>query len=99
MTIAIEVVYALPEQQMVVTLECQPPVTIAEAIHKSAILQQFPEIQLTDDMVGVFGERQPLDYRLKDQDRVEIYRPLYLSPTEARKIRAEKRRQRRKENG
>ncbi len=94
MTISIEVVYALPDQQVVIPIECCLPVTIGQAIQQSGILLQFPEIVLEDDSVGVFGLRQPLDYQLEPDDRVEIYRSLYLSPTQARKMRAESRRRR-----
>jgi putative ubiquitin-RnfH superfamily antitoxin RatB of RatAB toxin-antitoxin module len=94
MSISIEVVYALPEEQNVIDLECESPVTIEQAIRQSGILEAFPEIQLEDEMVGVFGYRRPLDHLLEHQDRVEIYRPLYLSPTEARKMRAASRKRR-----
>ena len=95
MTISIEVVYALPEQQVVIPLECISPVTIEQAIQQSRILEQFPEIVLEDEGVGIYGFRQPLNHVLEPGDRVEIYRPLFLSPTDARKMRAASRRRRR----
>ena len=84
----IEVVYALPREQVVIGLQCESPITIEQAIRQSGILKRFPDIQLSDDNVGIFGYRQPLNYPVSAGDRVEIYRPLLLSPTEARKIRA-----------
>ena len=96
MKIPLEVVYALPDQQVVIALHCEQPVTIEQAIHQSGILKQFPEIELVDDGVGVFGCRQPLNHLLQGADRVEIYRPLLMSPTEARKMRALSRKRRRK---
>lgn len=44
---------------------------------------------------GVFGKRVELDHRLKDGDRVEIYRPLAMDPKEARRQRALKKKKRR----
>lgn len=92
--INIEVVYALPEQQVVESVQfdqsAAKPVTIEQAIRASSILQRFPQINLTETPVGVFGVERPLDWRLADQDRVEIYRPLRMSPTEARRYRAKK---------
>lgn len=91
----IEVVYALPDEQVVIPLNVESPTTIADAVRQSGILERFPEIELKDEMVGIFGRCLTLDHQLQADDRVEIYRPLYTSPTEARRIRAEARRRRR----
>lgn len=95
MKINIEVVYALPDEQVVIPLRVDAPITIIDAVHQSGILDRFPGLELADDMVGIFGHYLPLDHVVSDGDRVEIYRPLYMSPTDARKIRAEARRRRR----
>ncbi len=95
MSIEIEVVYALPEEQVVIPLILEGPTTIAGAIRQSGILERFPEILLEDDMVGIFGRYLTLDHVVESGDRVEIYRPLYMSPTDARRIRAAARRRRR----
>ena len=86
--ISVEVVYAAPEQQVVEELEFSRPVTIEQAIRASSILRQFPRINLAETPVGVFGVERPLDWLLADRDRVEIYRPLSMSPTEARRWRS-----------
>ena len=88
--ISVEVVYAMPDEQVALSVKSESPLTIRDAIEQSGILQQFPEIEVQEGRVGVFGYRQPLDYEVRDGDRVEIYRPLLLSPTEARKLRAQK---------
>lgn len=36
---------------------------------------------------GVWGRKQPLTYRLREDDRVELYRPLTLDPKHARRER------------
>ena len=87
--ISIEVVFALPGRQVVEQLQFDSPVTIEQAIIASTVLRQFPEIDLSATTpVGIFGTERPLDWVLGDQDRVEIYRPLTVSPTEARRLRA-----------
>lgn len=37
--------------------------------------------------VGVWGQLCALDHVLRDQDRVEIYRPLRIDPKDARRVR------------
>jgi uncharacterized protein len=46
------------------------------AIRKSGLLNQFPEINLEQMRLGIFGKFTDLDSPLKAGDRVEIYRPI-----------------------
>lgn len=39
------------------------------------------------DTVGIWGKKAALDHVLRDQDRVEIYRPLTVDPKVARRER------------
>lgn len=93
----VEVVYALPQEQVVVEVEVEveaeggAPVTIEGAIRASNVLRRFPEIDLAEVQVGVFGVVRPLDWELAEGERVEIYRPLLMTPVEARRRRAEAR--------
>lgn len=84
----IEVVYALRERQALLALELPEGATVREAIEASGILQEFPEIDLAVNKVGVFGKLVKLDTVLRDRDRVEIYRPLLADPKEVRRRRA-----------
>ena len=86
----IEVSYATPELQKLLAFHAPPPLTIEQAIEKSGILRYFPEIDLTKNKVGIFSKVKKLDQPLRDNDRVEIYRPLIADPKAARKKRAEK---------
>lgn len=86
--IDIEVTYARADRQVVVALEVEEGCDVATAISRSGLLQAFPEIVLERGVVGVFGRIVPLDEPLEPGDRVEIYRPLQLSPREARRLRA-----------
>ncbi len=86
--IAVEVAYALPDEQIIIPLEIEAGVTCEQAIVHSGMLTRHPEINLTVNKVGVFGKLARLDAVLRDGDRVEIYRPLRADPKEIRKQRA-----------
>jgi hypothetical protein len=86
----IEVAYALAEEQVIIPLTVEGDITIKEAIHRSHLLDRYPEINLNENKVGVFGKLMRLQDNLRDGDRVEIYRKLVADPKEARKNRAAK---------
>ena len=86
----VEVAYALPDRQQLVTLAVAPGTTVAEAIAQSGLVQQFPDIDLALNKVGIWNRVVKLDQQLVAGDRVEIYRPLIADPKEVRKQRAEK---------
>lgn len=86
--ITVEVVYARPERQKIVSLQVEADCTLKMAIELSNIKAYFPEIDLSVQKVGIFSEMMPLTKKLKDGDRVEIYRPLIIDPMAARRNRA-----------
>jgi putative ubiquitin-RnfH superfamily antitoxin RatB of RatAB toxin-antitoxin module len=86
--ILVEVAYARPDQQVIVEVNMPPDTTIEKAIRMSGILENFPEIDLGKNKVGIFGRLAKLDDVPKDQDRIEIYRPLIADPKEVRRRRA-----------
>jgi hypothetical protein len=85
---AIEVAYAIPAEQVILSLEVNDAATIEEAIHQSGILERFPEIDLSQNKVGVFGKLSKLNSTLRPGDRIEIYRPLIADPKAVRRERA-----------
>lgn len=87
-TIRVEVVYALPRRQSVREVRVDAETTVREAIECSGLLAEHPEIDLGVALVGVHGRRVPLETRLEQDDRVEIYRPLTADPKDARRRRA-----------
>ena len=87
-TLRIELIYALPEKQQLVSLQLPAGSTVREAIDASGLLQKHPEIDLARNKIGIFGKLSKPDALLRDQDRVEIYRPLIADPKEVRKQRA-----------
>lgn len=80
--ISIEVVFAMVDHQKVIQIKLPVGATVQDAIHKSGILKEFPEIDLTVNKVGVYAKACKLDTVLHDHDRVEIYRPLLADPKE-----------------
>jgi len=86
----IEVVYALRDEQLLIALEVEEGASVRAAIERSGILRRYPEIELIPGRVGIFGKVVDLASRLRDGDRVEIYRPLEADPKEARRRRVKR---------
>lgn len=95
--INITVVYALPEQQYVESLQVPAGTTALQALQNSGLAESFPDLDLQVARIGVYarlldGRSNPLpgEYRLAENDRVEVYRPLTIGPNEARLLRAKR---------
>lgn len=88
----VEVVYALPQRQWLLSLELTPGASVRDAIVASNILALVPGLNPDPEAwaedVGIFSEAVSLDTRLRDGDRVELYRPLQIDPKESRRRRA-----------
>jgi len=84
----VEVAYALPDKQSLISLEVEEGTTIKEAIEVSGVLDTYNQIDLTRDKVGIFSKFATLDTVLREKDRIEIYRPLIADPKKVRKERA-----------
>jgi uncharacterized protein len=94
---SVEVIYCpRPGQVDSVVLRLPEGATLRDALEASGLLQRHG---LTADSarVGVWCRQMPLDTRLRDRDRVEIYRPLTVDPKEARRQRYRRDRPPRKE--
>ena len=86
----IEVVYALPERQVLRRVSLPEGSTVEDAVRASGFSGEFPEID--PKRVGLFGKSVSEGTILRDRDRVELYRPLKADPKEVRRARAAKRR-------
>ena len=86
----IEVAYALSHQQFLRRLKMPSGSTVRQAIVQSGVLSKFPEIDLKSVKVGIFSRPVDLVVLLNSGDRGEFYRPLILSPTAARRLRADR---------
>lgn len=87
-SIAVEVAYALPDRQVILTVFVPEGATAQQAIEQSGILVAFPEVDLAKNKIGIFSRLVPLTQPVQAQDRVEIYRPLIADPKAARRERA-----------
>ena len=79
------VVYALPDRQSVQELQLPEPATVAEAVARSGLLQQFPELGDRPLACAIFGRVVADSHLLRADDRVEILRPLQVDPKESRR--------------
>lgn len=86
--IAVEVVCATPERQVLYRVSLPVGSTALQAVQQSGILQELPEVAFDPSRLGIFSRRVEADELLKDGDRVEIYRPLTIDPKDARRRRA-----------
>ena len=91
MKIRVEVVYALPERQWTVALELPAGATVRDALCAPQVSGLLPESERLGAPLGIWGRAVALDRRLRDHDRVEIYRPLRADPKAARRQRAARR--------
>ncbi|MGC3964958.1 MAG: RnfH family protein [Rhodocyclaceae bacterium] len=88
-SIDVQVCYALPERQELVSLSLPQGCTAQQAIDASGLLQKYPDIDLDGtNKIGVFGKLVTPGSVLRAGDRVEIYRPLLADPKEVRRRRA-----------
>ena len=87
--ITVEVAYALPDEQVILSLEVDDSCTVEDVINRSGILETYPQINLETDKVGVFGKMCKLTAGLRNKDRIEIYRKLIADPKESRRQKAE----------
>jgi len=86
--IRVQVIYALPERQDIVTIELPEGATALQAVEASGLLQKYPDIDPARNKFGVFAKLVKGDQVLRDRDRVEIYRALIADPKEVRRQRA-----------
>lgn len=86
----IEVVYALPANQLLKKLTVPAGTTAMQAVMLSDIRHDFPEISFPPNRLGIFSKPVQPETLLRNHDRVEIYRPLLADPKERRRKQAAK---------
>ncbi len=88
MVIRVTVVYSPAARKVSeVVLALDEGATVAQALQASNLMTQFAELAGSEPVVGVWTKRATLNYVLRDQDRVEIYRALKVDPKVARRAR------------
>lgn len=86
--LSVEVIYALPEKQVLIPLRMPEGSTVRDAVAASGLDLEYHEVDFSALKVGVWAKLVKPDTPLRDRDRVEIYRPLIADPKEVRKQRA-----------
>jgi putative ubiquitin-RnfH superfamily antitoxin RatB of RatAB toxin-antitoxin module len=72
----IEVVYALPKKQTIKEIQIPKGATIEDSVKMSGILDDYPEIDISRQKVGIHGNIKAISDVVHAGDRVEIYRPV-----------------------
>ena len=83
--VPVQVVYALPDRQVIVALDVPEGTTVCEAVALSGLAGRFPGIGTAPEACAIYGRLVPLNHVLAAQDRVEILRPLLIDPKENRR--------------
>ena len=84
----IDVIYALPSQQVVRRVDLREGATAEVAVINSRLAEDFPEIRVEGNQLSCYGRLIGWQTRLHDGDRVEILRPLSVDPKDSRRRRA-----------
>jgi putative ubiquitin-RnfH superfamily antitoxin RatB of RatAB toxin-antitoxin module len=90
--IEVVVCYATATTEYLQAVQVVSGASIEQAVRASDLLQTFPDVDLANSPVGIFGKKKTLDTVLREHDRIEIYRPLLADPKETRRKRAHQRR-------
>ena len=61
--------------------------SVRQAVLLSNVLSEFADLALDSLNIGIWGKRYTLTHKLKENDRIEIYRPLRVDPKVARRER------------
>lgn len=87
----VEVVYGAVDTLRKVSLQVPAGVSLGEAIERSGLLKEFPQLDLLNVAIGVHGRLRRLQDTVAAGDRIEIYRPLIADPKVTRRARARRR--------
>lgn len=99
--INVEVVYALPDRQKLISLRVPAGTSMYDAVLQSGISGLFPQLNIEHSSMGVFSkvEANPKARVLTEGERVEIYRSLIIDPKDNRKVRAKQAKEKRAGQG
>ena len=92
MTIRVSVAAAWPDRQVVVDLELAEGSTVADAIAAAGSHPELAGRDLSKLQPGIWSRPCAREARLRDGDRVELFRPLIADPKAMRRARAARRR-------
>jgi putative ubiquitin-RnfH superfamily antitoxin RatB of RatAB toxin-antitoxin module len=87
----VRVAWATAASQGEIVLDLPEPASVQMAIDAAGeMLPVIAPLAAGAAAVGVWGKVRPLDHRLRDGDRVELYQALTADPKEARRANAQR---------
>lgn len=89
----IEIVYGLPDKQVLKTMLVADGTTARQAVLQSGLANEFPDLDVHAAKIGIFGKLVKDGTELREKDRIEIYRPLLIDPKDARRKRVREKEQ------
>ncbi|WP_368647090.1 RnfH family protein [Castellaniella ginsengisoli] len=84
----VHIAFAAPTHVWRRTLNVPEGATVGQVLALSGFAEAFPEFTDHPPAMGVYGERCDVRRILRENDRVELYRPLVFDPLESRRRRA-----------
>ncbi len=84
----IHIAYAARHGVYLSAHEVAPGSQAMQAIAASGMLQQFPDIDLQRNKIGIYGRLITPETIIQAGDRIEIYEPVPVDPKQARRERA-----------
>ena len=92
----VTVIYIGTDVERLLETEVEGGATVEAAISASGLLLHEPGLASRELSVGIWNRVVSLHDLVSDGDRIEVYRPLVVDPKEARRLRAELGRRRRR---
>lgn len=84
----VTIVYSpAPRQVLEWALDVAAGSNMKQALLACGIFNTFADLKCDALIAGIWGKRFSLNHKLKDKDRIEIYRPLRVDPKVARRER------------
>jgi len=83
--IKVTVIYALPEIQYIYKVNIKFGATVKDVILASNILNLRNNISFHNNSIGIYNKLVHLQSKVKDRDRIEIYRNLIIDPKDWRR--------------
>lgn len=78
--LSVSVTYADPDNPLWLKVRVAAGSTVEQAIRATDLLRRYPELDLEQIKIGIFGKTVSLDQPLSEGDRVELYQPISVDP-------------------
>ena len=86
--IRVSLAVALPGRQEVIELDLAAGATVGDAIDAADLARRFPGVDFAAMRAGIWSREARAATKLREGDRVELYRPLKADPKDLRRRRA-----------